>query len=210
MPVYDYICVNGHRDEILRSYEDRDDVEACAVCSESLQRTMSCPPKPPPEKRPNGVRMRWRFGKPRTMIHWRDYTCNSCGYEDGCDATNELQEYDPSVVVCDECESSDVSVHFPRAAIDRFSERFPYFDRGLGVMLQSKGHRREICRQRGLTPVDGDIDISEGYKRAQAEEARDEAVLSDMRERLRDHPGYADYRRLRDRGWDPNYNYRRI
>ncbi len=211
MPVYDYICENGHREELLREYTERDNGGECKTCGCALSYTIAGGnrPVPPVEKTKSGVNIRWRHGKPRVIIHWRDYTCNSCGHEDGCDATNAEQEYDPSVVVCDECSSSDVNVHFPRASIDRFSERFPYFDRGLGIMLRSKQHRRDVCRARGLIPVDGDIDVSEQYKREKVAEAKDEAILSDMRQRLKDHPGYADYRRLRDRGWTPNYKYRR-
>lgn len=210
MPVYDYICEQGHRDELLRSYDEREDHAECKVCGFAMRYTIAGGDKiKVDDKTSKGVRLRWKYGKPNVMFHWRDYECNACGHEDGCDATNEEQEYDKSVVVCDECGSSDVKVLFPRAAIDRFSERFPYFDRGLGVMLRSKAHRREVCRQRGVIPVDGDLDVSEGYKKAKAIQESDEAVLSDMKQRLEDHPGYADYRRLRDRGWTPNYKYRR-
>ena len=94
-------------------------------------------------------------------------------------------------------------------AIDRFSERFPYFDKGLGVMLTSKRHRREVMKQMGVIAVDGEVDINESARKAEAVTKDDEAILADMKHRLEHHPGYREYRQLRDRGWKPTNKVRR-
>ena len=84
--------------------------------------------------------------------------------------------------------------------IDRWSERFPYYDRGLGVMLRSKAHRREICKQRGLTPVEGDYDeekiFSEFAKRRESEEKE----YNDYVDKLDNSPEFTEFRRAREQG----------
>ena len=103
----------------------------------------------------------------------------------------------------------NLEIYIGVPAIDRFSERFPYFDRGLGVMLTSKRHRREVMRQKGVVAVDGDLDIGASARKSEAIKKEDEAILADMKHRLEHHPGYKEYRQLRDRGWKPTKTVRR-
>lgn len=78
---------------------------------------------------------------------------------------------------------------------------FPRYDRGLGVMLESEEHRRQVCKQMGVVPLEHvPSDFPSAYKEARRkqEEAADrgEAYLR----RLEEDPDFADYRRARDEG----------
>ena len=100
---------------------------------------------------------------------------------------------------CPECKASG-STWRPTARIDRWSERFPYFDRGLGVTLQSKAHRRQICKERGLTPVDGDFDEEKLFSDQTNRREREEKEYNDYVARLDHAPEFKEYRRAIDQG----------
>ena len=84
-----------------------------------------------------------------------------------------------------------------------FDTEFPYFDRGLGETITSAKHREDLCKKKGVIPVDGDIDHSEEMAELQRSIREDDAILADMKDRLENHPGYSEYRRMRDSGWKP-------
>ena len=84
--------------------------------------------------------------------------------------------------------------------IDRWSERFPYYDRGLGVLLTSKQHRRDICKERGLTPVDGDWDLDGAFREFDDTNEKEEKEYADYCDRLDNHPAFADWRKANDQG----------
>lgn len=86
------------------------------------------------------------------------------------------------------------------ARIDRWSEQFPYYDRGLGVMLQSKAHRREICKQRGLTPVEGDYDAEKIFSGFDSKREAEEKEYNDYVNRLDHAPEFAAYRKAKEQG----------
>jgi hypothetical protein len=158
------------------------------------------------------VKIRYTNGKPRKPVHWVEVYCEDCEQTGMTSADTEDHNYDFKMARCSQCGSEkvveikdEILVH----AIDRSSERYPYYDRGLGVMLKSGRHRREICRTRNLTPVEGDFDVSSLNKSVREAEARDEAVLRDMKDKFDNHPGYAEYRRRKDRGWKPNFKHRK-
>ena len=180
---------------------------SCSVCGADSEYAIQGGESEPDDSQ-NGVKIWYRHGKPRVEFHFRDYTCE-CGHEDFVDCTNDEQEFDTSVARCSECGSENLKIWSPVHMIDRFSERFPYYDRGLGMVLTSKRHRREVCRARGLVPVDGDVDIQGEFEERKRQEAEDVAELDKMRHLMSDHPGYAEYRRLKDRGWKPNFRHRK-
>jgi hypothetical protein len=84
-----------------------------------------------------------------------------------------------------------------------FDTEFPYFDRGLGREITSASHRDEVCKELGVVPVDGNVDFSDEMAEYQKKVREEDAIVADMQDRLEHHPGYADYRRQRDRGWTP-------
>lgn len=84
--------------------------------------------------------------------------------------------------------------------IDRWSEEFPYFDRGLGVMLKNKAHRREICKQRGLTPVEGDYDAEKIFAQFDNKRETEEKEYNDYVDRLDNSPEFAALRQAKEQG----------
>jgi len=78
---------------------------------------------------------------------------------------------------------------------------YPRFDAGLGRMVNSAAHRRQLCAAMGVQPVDGDIDLErphgEMVARREARHARQAAV----QDRYDNHPDYQEYRELKDRGY---------
>lgn len=100
---------------------------------------------------------------------------------------------------CPECSASGCKWR-PMARIDRWSEEFPYYDRGLGVMLKNKAHRREICKQRGLTPVEGDYDAEEIFSQFDNRRNAEEKEYNDYVDRLDNAPEFAAYRKAKEQG----------
>ena len=139
----------------------------------------------------------------------RNYKCNNCGYADisygyikGDDFL--LDTYEP----CDRCESRDLAWLLSVPNIDRFSERFPYFDRGLGQMVTSKKHRLDVCKQKNVVPIDGDIDFSPEMSRIEKKNKEDDKIVANMQDLADNHPGYADYRKRKEQGWKPEFKHR--
>ena len=121
------------------------------------------------------------------------YKCSDCGhkFEELVDFSKGENYDDPQE--CPECESKN-SKWIPMARIDRFSEMFPYYDRGLGVMLQSKQHRLDICKERGLTPVDGDWDADKMFSEWDIRKENEVKEYNDYCDRLENHPAFRQYR----------------
>jgi len=90
---------------------------------------------------------------------------------------------------------------------------YPYYDRGLGCWVSSAKHRKQICRERNLIPVEGHLDIEKEARRVEKWDEQDQAE-AEYEQYLRDleeHPGFAGFRNARDRGvfhdkWKPRKN----
>lgn len=139
----------------------------------------------------------------------RHYRCNNCGYEGktyGFIKGDDLlmDTFDP----CDRCESIDFDILISVPNIDRFSERFPYFDRGLGCMVTSKKDRLEKCKEKGVVPIDGDIDYSDDFGKLERRIKEEDKIVEDLQDRMEHHPGYVEYRKLKDQGWKPEHTHR--
>jgi hypothetical protein len=77
---------------------------------------------------------------------------------------------------------------------------YPYFDRALKCHIESAADRKRICAERGLVPVDGDIDDSDARKRfAEEDVIRDR--WTDLQEKYEKDPEFAEFRRLRAKGY---------
>jgi len=139
----------------------------------------------------------------------RHYRCNRCGYEGktyGFIKGDELlmDTFDP----CERCDSLDFDILLSVPNIDRFSERFPYFDRGLGCMVTSKKDRLSKAKERGVVPIDGDIDYSTEMSNLQQKHQEEDKIVEDVQHKMDNHPAYAEYRKLKDQGWKPEFNHR--
>lgn len=214
MPIYNYICEDNHIHDEFKHVQERFDAPPCKTCNKETKMTLRGYNKAynPDEnkQKSTGIRVRYRHGQPKHVFHFRDAICKDCEEESFVDCTNEeTNEYSREFVKCEHCGSKNLEIKPACHNIDRFSERFPYYDRGLGMWLKSKAHRREMCKKLGVSPVDGDIDYAAPMKKAQEEERADKAVLNKLKDRLENHPGYAEYRQLKSRGWKPNHKHRR-
>lgn len=78
---------------------------------------------------------------------------------------------------------------------------YPYFDRGLMTYVKSAKHRREICKARGLVPVDGDIDLDADRRKQDAAESEVRRKYHEIKDHEDNDPAFADFRRLRDMGY---------
>ena len=203
MPLYSYYCQDRHETDKYCSMASRPDSVACVACGEDAVR------RPSVSMHQSNTVVQFsekkRLDKSRARRQeknyiWRDVFCRDevCG-----DVTVEdIDLVDGKVPDVEfDCKScggpTDVRMLL---SIDRFSERFPYYDRGLGVMLTSKQHRRDVCRERGLTPVDGDWDIEKEYRVWDDRRDREIRDWDKYQDRLDNHPAFRGYRRSRDLG----------
>ena len=193
MPTYSYKCnkCNGVKDHMFR-FSNRPDVVDCALCDGQSVRIFAISDaqtndpynkKDPPKRRMNGL-----------VMHL--YQCSDCShkFEELIDFSKG-ENYDDAQE-CPECGSTS-SKWLPMARIDRWSERFPYYDRGLGVMLQSKQHRAQICKERGLTPVDGDWDAEKMFSEWDTKREKEIKEYDNYCDRLENHPAFRQFREAR-------------
>ena len=98
--------------------------------------------------------------------------------------------------ICPKCGSKVfASVVEAAAVIDR---GYPRFDRGLGIELQSAAHRKQVCEERGLIPVDGDFDHERMLADQDAEEDGWVKKYETYKDKLDNSPEFRDWHRMRD------------
>ena len=78
---------------------------------------------------------------------------------------------------------------------------YPYFDRGLGMRIESAKHRRQVCKERGLVPLDGTFDMERDHAENEAKRAETRRRYKALNDMYDNHPDFADHRRLRDKGY---------
>lgn len=202
MPVSSFYCDAGHETEERHSMDARPVTVACLTCGATAQYR--------PTVSPRGLTLhevttekRLAASRDRAAdrdVSWRDVRCTN----DGC--RNLWMEPLPIVdgvvrtdgtFVCEKC--GGTGAVSDRVFIDRFSERFPYFDRGLGCVVTSKAHRLEVCRQQGVLPIDGDVDLEGAHRRRRAQMEREEAEYRELEDRYEHDPAFARWRKERDR-----------
>jgi len=132
-------------------------------------------------------------------LSMHQFECRECGhmFEEIIDHSKGQSVDDNQD--CPECSASGCKWR-PMARIDRWSEQFPYYDRGLGVMLKNKAHRREICKQRGLTPVEGDYNEEKIFSEFDSRRESEEKEYNDYVDRLDNSPEFSAYRKAKDQG----------
>ena len=195
MPTYSYKCnkCDYEQDHSCR-FANRPDSIDCSECGGSSKRVFrvsnaqSNDPHTKVERkstRTNGL-----------VMHL--YMCKDCNhkFDEIIDFSKGQHFEDPQK--CTKCSSMN-SKWVPMARIDRFSEQFPYFDRGLGVMLMSKQHRKDVCKARGLTPVDGDWDVEKEYSKWDSRQEKEIKEYNDYCDRLDNHPAFRQHREALDK-----------
>lgn len=195
MPLYSYLCKScgAEHDEIFR-FSSRPDSVECRVCDGDAQYVIRLSSREADDDRDGET---CSSGGAGLVMH--QYKCNACThvFDEIIDRKEGEKHTDPQE--CPKCKATD-SRWKPSVKIDRWSERFPYYDRGLGVMLESKAHRRDICKQRGLTPVDGDWDIDSEYRKMDDINEKEGREYADYCDKFDNSPEFREVRKLRDQG----------
>tara|TARA_R100001082_G_scaffold28821_1_gene14480 strand:+ start:14965 stop:15546 length:582 start_codon:yes stop_codon:yes gene_type:complete len=191
MPLYDYKCTECEEvTEVLAFMSSKPDTVDCPSCSSVAKFCFIAPVKKKKEKKT------MEFKRPRLTTH--KFFCSECNTQ-----WTEVVERDVDPVPeggrdCPKCKAH--ATWMPSCKIDRFSETFPYYDRGLGVMLQNKQHRRDICKERGLTPVEGDWDVESEYSKWDSRVDQETKEYEQYCERLDKDPAFKDFRKQQDLG----------
>lgn len=191
MALYSFFCAEDHETEHFSSRENRPDEVACRTCQQAATYRLTV-----------AKDSRWT-SRSTNLSDYRglalhDFRCNECGerFEEIIDFSEGESAHDGQD--CPQCGSHAGWV--PSVKIDRWSEQFPYFDRGLGVMLKSKAHRRQVCKERGLTPVEGDYDVEREYSKWDTRVAQETSEYEDYCDKLDNHPAFKEFRRAEDQG----------
>lgn len=129
-----------------------------------------------------------------------DYLCQhpDCGTK--FEALNDFTEGEKPDTPrpCPRCgDPSPRAVSFPHE--DGTMKMYPYFDRGLGMTLTSPAHRRQVCAERGVIPVDGDYDNTRLYNERMKPYREAEAYCAKLRDEMKNSPTWAKYREHADR-----------
>ena len=66
--------------------------------------------------------------------------------------------------------------------------------------LKNKKHRRQVCKERGLTPVGGDLNEDEVFSKFDERRDREEKEYNDYVDRLDNAPEFLEYRKAVDKG----------
>lgn len=193
MPVYTYRCSDGHEQDRVFKFEDRPDSVKCG-CGLGAKRIFSVR-KTPAVAHSEALKVRQERW---SGTAWHEFVCEA-GHSDLIEVDFKAGEM-TGPRRCASC-GGTARVRY-QAKIDRFSERFPYYDRGLGCWVKSKKDRLQKAAARGLEPVDGDMDfaIDAAFRREDDEREADERYLAEVHDKYENHPAYADYRKARDQG----------
>ncbi len=132
----------------------------------------------------------WKEGVSRNEI-WSVY-CKQCQEEDTL--MPAIEDFK-----CENCGYVGYGKTVNRPSIGRFSEMFPYFDRGLDMWLTSKAHRREVMKERGLIEASGDWSVSDMQdKEALREVEEDKKIMEKLQKDMKESPAFAEYRNRKD------------
>jgi hypothetical protein len=133
----------------------------------------------------------WREGVSRNAI-WSVY-CKQCNWNE-----DTYMPYHEEFK-CEECGHEEFSRKVSQPNIGRFSEKFPYYDRGLGMWLKSIPHRRQVMKEKGLIEAPGDWSVSDMQDKEALKQAKeDKEVLEKLQKDMKESPAFAEYRRRKD------------
>ena len=191
MPLYDYKCTEcSEITEIFAFISHKPETMDCPSCS-SVSKFCFVPPAKKTQKKKS-----LEFKRPRLTTH--RFFCPDCKIR-----WTEIVERDVDAIPedgrdCVECGSA--AKWQPSCKIDRFSETFPYYDRGLGMMLHNKQHRRDVCKEKGLTPIEGDWDVETEYSKWDSRVDEETKEYDEYCDRLDNDPAFKDFRKQQDLG----------
>ena len=199
MPLYDFKCSECDRiSSWFGSHSQRPPSISCEGCGESAAYTIAVSQYQSNDAAAKLESKGFRVNDENwSGVAWHTFVCDDCGEDDLEDVNFKAGEgLEPRK--CSQC--GGVTKVRLEANIDRFSEQFPYFDKGLGCWLKSKAHRREVCRKRGLVPLDGDYDFDKQASNVAAKDEKNHAAWTELEDRYEHHPAFRKYRAAREKG----------
>jgi hypothetical protein len=192
MPIYVYDCEGcGKVSDFMCQYKDRPDTIACGDCEETAVRRSLCwnPPAKPVNSHP-------LYGQTNPDISEKErayiYICEEKHI------TVEFYSSPPAEMMCDDCEL--MAKREVGANLDMHWARYPYFDRGLGCIVKSERHRREVAKSMGLTLSPFNWDMEGAVAKLSAQEEKEKQEYRDYYNRVNNDPAYKDYWKARDQG----------
>jgi hypothetical protein len=159
MPTYKWQCADGHVAERIFRMSDKPESIPCADCVLQMTQVPNWAPAPRPHRFGTNKYTHTRSEDPVRLHH---YKC-SAGHD-----TDEWFEDPPGKIPCEEEGCELEAKKTVGANVETFwlevEREGGYWDRGLGVQIFSEHQRNQICKQKGLVPVDGDYDIAKEAK----------------------------------------------
>ena len=195
MPLYSFNCGDcGWKKDQIFPMSSRPSEIDCEECGQKAKYHFSVS-----KHQSNDARNITNIKAEKKGLSLHQFKCRdcSCVFEIVIDHSKDQSVED--TFNCTDCDSSNTGWR-PSVRIDRFSEEFPYFDRGLGVWLKNKKHRRQICKERGLTPIGNDLDEDKIFSQFDNRRDREEKEYNDYVDRLDNAPEFLDYRKAVDKG----------
>lgn len=194
MPLYSYRCECGWEKEKLFRASMRPSEIDCEECGRWAMYHFS-----PSKHQSNDAKYTTSYSSEKKGLSLHQYKCRDCESVFERVVDHAKAESVEDTTPCTECGSENTDWK-PSVRIDRFSEQFPYFDRGLGVWLKNKEHRRQICKERGLTPVGNDLNEDKIFSQFDKRRETEEKEYNDYCDRLDNAPEFAEFRKAVDKG----------
>ena len=195
MPLYSFSCgdCGWEKDKIFRASDRPSEID-CEECGQKAKYHFSAS-----KHQSNSARHISNHSSEKRGLSMHQFKCRDCDCVFEVVIDHAKGESVEDTFNCTQCDSSNTGWK-PSVRIDRFSEQFPYFDRGLGVWLTSKAHRRQICKERGLTPVGNDLNEDKIFSQFDKRRDKEEKEYNDYVDRLDNAPEFLEYRKAVDKG----------
>ena len=201
MPLYAYVCPEGHKIDHLHRLSDGDRPASILCAEHGLEAQYTFSPTKPKRFHADGTwteEERARRQAPPAMAMF-NYSCvaKDCGEQFEELVVFAHGERSETPRPCPRCgEPSPMGLNYPHP--DGTLKMYPYFNRGLDMVVESPAHLRQICKERGLTPVEGDYDASRMYADHMRPYREAEAYMEKLRDEMKHSPAWAAYRKRAD------------
>lgn len=210
MPLYEYRCPDGHTETHLR--RDKPATLPCARCARDATPIVSMtapglvsgsanPIRIVPESRAGYVEEApgiWVKGTSIDADKIVDWRCTACGHAD-------LAVDEPLPAECPKCAGVIEVYDNPKARHEDWFPKGGYYDQALGVHLESRAHRAQVLKERGLRESD-DFEIEGKFRNAAAIRTQQDADINEMLDEWDDDKERA---RLIDEGRTPDHSWAR-
>lgn len=159
MPFFEYACDAGHTTELRRAIADRHNPVKCESCGEQAALIPSL------TAGFVGIRNRVEPAPPKVSdtartFQYVDGICERCANK-----TTVFLDDDgkPEPTECEHCGGTTFTYSMPRPVPS--SVTYPYYNRGLGRVINSPGHLRQVMREMGVVDADP-IDLLNAAERS--------------------------------------------